>query len=191
MSTLRVASRYAKSLLQHAIAQNRVDNIHKDILLLDKACTRNSAFLLMLKSPVISRDKKLKILKQIFKNKVDELTLDFFSMVAQKNREKLLPTIIQSFLAQYNTYRKIILAYVTTTCPLTDNLKARFQAIVKEIVSCKEVKLINHLNESLLGGYILRVGDLQIDESLRTKLSLLKLVWKKDAYTHNLWKILI
>ena len=65
MSALRVASRYAKSLLQHAIAQNRVDNIQQDMLLLDKVCNSNCAFLLMLKSPVISGDKKLKILKQI------------------------------------------------------------------------------------------------------------------------------
>ncbi|MCG8339986.1 MAG: ATP synthase F1 subunit delta [Cytophagales bacterium] len=186
MPALRVASRYAKSLLQHAIAQNRVDNIHQDMLLLDKVCNSNCAFLLMLKSPVISGDKKLKILKQIFKNKVDELTFDFFSMVAQKNREKVLPTIIKSFLAQYNTYRKITLAYVTTTFQLTDNLRAHFKTIVKEMVSCEEVKLINPINESLLGGYILRVGDKQIDESLRTKLSLLKLVLTKEAYTHHI-----
>ena len=164
MSALRVASRYAKSLLQHAIAQDTVDNIQQDMLWLDKICHRHSEFLLMLKSPIISSEKKLKVLKQISKSKVNELTFYFSSLITQKNRMELLPIIIKSFLEQYNAYKKITLAYVTTTFQLTDNLRMGFKAMVKEIVSCKEVKLIEKVNEALLGGYILRVGDQQLVE---------------------------
>ena len=130
MSTYRIASRYAKPLLDLAVEQNVLDAVKADMVGFVSLCETNRDFLLMLKSPIIPHLKKAEILKMIFEGKAHKLTLSVFDIIARKNRESLLEDIAKEFVRQYNTKMGLINAVVTTTFPIDDKMRSSFKKIV-------------------------------------------------------------
>ena len=180
MSELRVASRYAKSLLELAAEQGVLEEVHADMISFHKVCTVNRDFYLMLKNPIIKHDKKLAILKAIFSDKVNKLTLAIFDIITRKNRESILDAIAKEFHLQYNIYKGVEVAQIVSAVPLGKDIKAKIEALVSKISSFDKVELEEKVDEDLIGGYILTVGDRQIDDSIKSKLKALEL-----EFTHN------
>jgi F-type H+-transporting ATPase subunit delta len=173
MSDVRVATRYAKSLQELAVERKALKEVYDDMRLFTKVCKENREFELMLKNPVIKHDKKNKILRQIFKDKVHPLTLAIFDIMTRKNREPVLPAVAKEFVIQYNTRMGIEVATVTTAVPLTDALRKELYEIVLKVGGRKSVELKEIINPDLIGGFILKVGDKQIDDSIQSKLKML------------------
>jgi F-type H+-transporting ATPase subunit delta len=174
MSVGTVASRYAKSLIELAKEKQVVDTVYQDMLLFKQVSDENRGLMLALGSPVVRHDKKLGILKGIFADKVSPVTFTIFNIITKKNREAILHHIADEFVKLYDDYRGIQKAQVTTSTPLTAELKAQFEKIVAEATG-KTVDLEETVDAKLIGGYVLRVGDRQIDASLRSRLNQLKL----------------
>jgi F-type H+-transporting ATPase subunit delta len=170
----RIASRYSTSLLQLAAEEGVLERVHNDMLCLDQVCTDNKVLVSALRNPLIKHDKKLAVLQAIFRNTVHALTLRFFAMVAQKCREAVLPAMTRAFLAQYDQYQGIEKAQVTTAFALSDQTISQFQKIVQQISPCQQVILEQSVNPTLIGGYVLRIGDKRLDQSLRKKLLILQ-----------------
>lgn len=173
MSELRVASRYAKSLIELAQEKGILEDVHNDLYLFKTTCDESRDLRLMLKNPIISSDKKLASLKAIFGKSFGELPTLFFEIVSRKNREPLLYPIAQEVHRQYNALKGIESATVTTAIPLDKELRAEFQKMVKNI-SGKEVELSEEVDSEIIGGYVLQVADKQIDASVKSKLQTLK-----------------
>jgi len=182
MSDVRVASRYAKSLLELADEQGKIEEVHQDMVLLDNVCNENRELALVLKNPIIKNDKKRAILEAIFKGKVSDLTIAIFDIVTRKNRESILPTIAGQFHIQYNIFKSIETAYVTTAVKLDDSLRTSFDKIVKQISDKKTVELEEIVDEKIIGGYVLKVGDRQLDDSIKSKIKALELKFSKNEY---------
>lgn len=183
MSERRVASRYAKSLIELAEEKGVLEEVNRDMQLFHSITKENRNLELALTNPIISNDKKLNILREIFQKKVTELTYRFFEIISRKNRELILPMIAEEFHTLYNEYKGVVKAKVITTFPLDEKLRAKFKAVVKERFK-KEVELEESVDSSLIGGYILTVGDKQIDESLNSKLKALKLEFAHSHQTY-------
>lgn len=181
MTDNRVANRYAKSLIELAIEKGVVEQVHHDMLIFSELCRTNRDFLLMLKNPIISHTKKRKILYQIFEGKVDASTLAIFDIITRKNRELYLPAIAEEFVAQYRTYKGIEKATVTTPFPLTETLRARFKTLVAEQTG-KTVELAEKVDPELIGGFVLKIGDRLMDNSVRHKLKTLSYEFDDDSY---------
>jgi len=181
MSEYRIASRYAKSLLELASEKGQLEEVNKDMLLFSDVIQENRDFLLFLKSPVVAHDKKLKVLNQVFTGKVNDLTLAIFRILINKQREAYLPAIATEFHHQYNAKTGVAEATVTTTFPIDAELRNEFKEVVKKI-SGKEVELTETVDESLIGGFILKVGDRQIDDSINSRLKALKLKFSQNPY---------
>ena len=181
MTDTRVASRYAKSLLELAIEKGVVEKVHDDMLMFSQLCQSNRDFLLMLRNPIINHDKKRKILYKLFEGKVDPSTLAIFDIITRKNREGFLPDIAEAFVSQYRTYRGIEKATVTTPFPLTDALRAQFKNIVAEQTG-HSVELEEKVDKELIGGFILKIGDRLMDNSVRHKLQSLSYEFDDDSY---------
>lgn len=182
MSDVRVASRYAKSLLELAVEQGKVEEVHKDMILVDTICNQNRDFALVLKNPTIKNDKKKAILEAIFGGKVCDLTMAIFDIITRKNRESVLPSIAKEFHHQYNIYKGIEIATVTTAVKLDDGLRASFKKIVMQISDQKKVELEEIVDENIIGGYVLKVGDRQLDDSIKSKIKELELKFSKNEY---------
>lgn len=185
MSDQRVASRYAKSLLELAVERNVLEQVHEDMLLFSKTVEENRAFQLLLSNPIVKHDKKLAILNGIFKGRVDALTLAFFEIVTRKNRESVLSQVATEFQRQYNNIKGIQEAQIVTATPLTPELRAEFSKMVAGQTG-KKVQLKENVNPDLIGGFVLRVGDRQIDSSVRNSIRKLKNNFKENPYITKL-----
>lgn len=172
MSDYRVASRYAKSFMELSIELKELEQSHASMQLIRKVCKENSNFVRLLNNPVIRYDYKLRIINRIFKDNVNELSSRFMSLLCKKGRESILPEITKVFLDQYNQHKGIIIAEVESAVPLTDDIKVALKSLVGK--NKNTVILEEEVNEDIIGGYILKIGDRQLDNSLSTKLKKLK-----------------
>lgn len=178
----RIAAQYAKALLQVAKKQGILADTHADMQRFEQACVAYPPFVAILKSPVIQHDKKLLILNKLFQDSVHTVTLNFFALVTERHREALLFAIAQAFLAQYEQHQGIQKAQVTTPYPLSDAVVAQMKQIVQQIVPCQQVILDQHVDDSLIGGFVLQVANQQLDRSLRRALKTLKQHYTIEAY---------
>ena len=175
MSEYRVTSRYAKSLITLAQEQGVLEEVYADIRSFYTICQANRDFVLMLKNPVIRKEKKSQIIQKLFSGRVNKVTYSFFEIMLRKHREKYLPETAVEFKNQYNVLNKIGMAKVTTVLPLDQTLRDEFKRLVKEFTASKEVELEEITDEELVGGFVLTLGDRQMDESLKGKLKELAL----------------
>lgn len=180
MSISRIAVRYSRPLLVLAEEQKVLEAVKADMDNFNELCKSNRDFVLMLKSPIISHLKKAQILKTIFGSKVNELTMRFLELVARKNREKYLPEIAEEFIALYNAKLGYQEALVSTPITLDAEMRKSFEKMVSELTGKKPL-LKEKVNLDLIGGFVLKLANQQIDESISGQLNDLKLKFKKET----------
>ncbi|MFC5270723.1 ATP synthase F1 subunit delta [Adhaeribacter terreus] len=185
MSDTRVASRYAKSLLDLAQEKGMLEQVRQDMLLLDKTVKQNRDYQLMLKNPIIKHDKKLAILKAIFNGKVTDMTSLFLEIITKKNREAVLESMPAEFEKQYNLKNNIQTATITTAVPLDSKLRDEFSQIVAKKTG-KTIQLEEKVDPSLIGGFVLTIGDTQIDDSIKSSLQRLRNKFNDNSYISKL-----
>ncbi|MBK9285471.1 MAG: ATP synthase F1 subunit delta [Sphingobacteriaceae bacterium] len=168
-----VASRYAKSLLDLSIENKQLEVVRKDMQIIDSLCKSNREFVLLLESPVVNTDKKIAILKSIFEKNISTLSLSFLNLIASKRRENYISHIASSFDAQYKIYKNITTVKIESAIALDAKLKESVLSLVKQNVK-GEIELMEKVNPSLIGGFILTINDKQIDQSIASKLNKLK-----------------
>jgi F-type H+-transporting ATPase subunit delta len=173
MSELTVASRYAKSLIDLAEEQNALEAIKQDMTFFVDTLRANSELQAVLRNPIISHDKKLNILLAVFSGKVNPVTDAFFKIMVNKSRAEVLYATAKEFVNLYNIKKHIVKATVVSAAPLSAKNK---QQIVSEVTSLTggNVVLKEKIDASLIGGFVLTVGDRQIDTSVTTSLQKLK-----------------
>ncbi len=174
MSDYRVANRYAKSLIELAESQDLLEEIHGDMQSFGQVCEESRDFVMLLRNPIIKHYKKRAVLKAIFGGKVNPMTSAFFDIICRKSREYFLPMIATEFHSQYNKMKGIVAASVVTASGLNDDLREDFVQILKDISGKKEIELSEEIDTALIGGFILKIGDRQIDDSVSGKLRSLK-----------------
>ena len=173
MQSHRAASRYAKSLIELAHEKKILDKVYADMQLFSAVVAENRVFAVMLKNPIINHDKKRNVLRAIFEKRVDNLTLLAFDLITKKNRENILEEVAREFQSQYNNLMGLQVAEISTTIKLDKDLQKRFTELVEEI-SGKKADLREHLDEDLVGGFVLKVGDYRLDQSIKTQLQNIK-----------------
>lgn len=173
MSDIKVASRYAKSLLDLSLESNAQEEIKKDMELFVSTLNASSELTSIIRNPIIPLDKKRSILSAVFADKVHATTISFFNIMINKGRASQLLGSAQEFLNQYNIHNNIITVKVVSASPLTEEGKQEVINKVKALTG-GEVILNTTVNEALIGGLILTIGDRQFDASVSTKLNQLK-----------------
>ena len=173
MSEIKVASRYAKSLIDLALEQNVLEEIKNDALFFVDTLRANSTLQAVLKNPIIPLGKKNAIINEIFVSKVNKTTAAFLKIVIDKGRSGILYSIAKEFLNQYNGFKKIFKAQVISATPLTQDNINKITAVVEDAVK-GDVILTTLVDANLIGGFILTVGDKQFDTSIATSLAKLK-----------------
>ena len=182
MTDSRVASRYAKSLIELAIEKGALENIYQDMRLFAQTCDSNRDFKLMLKNPIVNHGKKKAILYKIFQGKVNESTLAIFDIITRKNREAILPAVAEEFIQQYRQHKNIDKVTVTTSVPLTSALREKLISQIQERTGNK-VDLTEKVDPDLIGGFVLQIGDRMMDNSVKSKLKALEYEFTDESYT--------
>jgi F-type H+-transporting ATPase subunit delta len=186
MADSRAASRYVKSLLDLAVERKVLEEVHRDMVFFSEVISKSRQLELLLQSPVIKHDQKLEILKRIFSGKVHSLTMAFFDIITRKNREPILATVAREFHNAYNEYKGVGKATVTTAVPLDSKARTEIEKLVRTYSDKKEIELIERLDPELIGGFILKVGDRQVDASIKNKIKTLKVKFSENPYIKEL-----
>lgn len=181
MIETRVSYRYAKSLIDLALEKGQLEQVREDMQLVFDTIRDNRDLSVMLKSPIIKTDKKQAILKMIFGEKIGVLSSEFTNIITSKRREMELEGIANSFLSQYKAHKQILTAVITTASGLDKNLREKVLAIVKGSTN-SEVELTEKVNKDLIGGFVLRVGDQQVDASILRQIKNLDRSFSENPY---------
>ena len=168
MAQTKVATRYAKSLLDLVAEKGNLEEAFNDMTLLKKTCSENRDLVVLLKSPVVNTEKKVSILTSIFEKNVSKVTMLFISLITKNRREGAIPEIADAFIAQYKGMKGITTAVVTSATVLADDAKKKIADLVQKEVG-GTVELEMEINPELIGGFILRIGDKQLDTSILSK----------------------
>lgn len=170
MSVQRIAGRYAKSLLDLARENNKLDRVLEDVKSF-QAASKNRDFYLLLKSPIVNARKKLSILDALFLDKYDEMTMAFLRILVNKGREPYLPEVAEEFITQYKKIKHITTVKVTTAQPMT---AAALQALEAKLMAsdatATSVEIETAVNPELIGGFVLELDDKIYDASVAQKL---------------------
>lgn len=172
MKETRVAPRYAASLLNLAIDQNQLVKVNEDVKHILDFTKQSRDLRVFLESPVVSAEDKSAVLKKVFPD-VTPLMGSFLSLLAKKGREAFIIHILQEFNNLYNSHKGIQKAIVTTAVGLDENLRKKVYEIVRSQTN-SEVELIERVDKDLIGGFIIKYGDKQIDSSIARSLNSLK-----------------
>lgn len=168
-----VANRYAKSLMELAVESKQLDAVRNDMKTIEQVCKENREFDLFLNSPVIKTDKKLGVINTLFKGKITDLTLSFLNLITSKHRESYIHNIASAFDEQYKVNKNIFTAVVTSAKGLDNTTKQKVIDLIKDQMK-GEVELTEKIDASTIGGFILRIGDKQVDKTVARQLSNLK-----------------
>ena len=184
MKQSRATIRYAKALLELSIEQNVLENSYHDMLLIESACSECKDLALLLKSPIVKADHKLKIFREIFEGKLSNSSMMFINIILTKKRESLIRGISKSFIALYKQHNNIESASIKTAVPISQQLKEEVLSYIKSETS-NSVELTEIVDAKIIGGAIIKMGDKQLDASVSTELAELRQVFNKNLYLQD------
>lgn len=166
MPNPRLASRYAKSLIDLAIEKGQLEQVFADMQWLQAVNKSNKDFVNLLRSPIIKADTKKKILDAVTAGNLGQLTNAFTTLLIRKSRESNLPEIVNAFIDQYKKHKNIQVIKLTTAAPVSDSLKNAIVEQVKKTAGFQQIELEEKVNPELIGGFVLQVGDQLVDASI-------------------------
>jgi F-type H+-transporting ATPase subunit delta len=181
----RIAYRYAKSLLDLCIERKEVEAVSKDMAMLHSTLMASRDLELMLKSPVVKGDTKLKVMDKVFQSNIHTTTNQFIHLMTEKGREAFLKEIAESFSALVRKHNNEVLAFVTTAEVMSESTR---QAILNKAQSLttETVTIQEKVDADLIGGFIIRVGDKQLDASIASQIKQLKRDFSENEYVSEI-----
>jgi len=182
MSVSRIASRYAKSLIDFAQENNKLEEVRTDMALLDKALESRD-LVMLLKSPIVNELKKKEIFNVLFDGKLSDTTLGFLNIIMNNGREEYIPAISNEFEAQYKLMKGISEVKLTTATPISEaNLSSIKAKLLSSNETSQEVEIDTIVYPSILGGFIIEIGDKLYNDSIAYKLSQMKKGFKGNLH---------
>ncbi|MDC6362048.1 MULTISPECIES: ATP synthase F1 subunit delta [Flavobacteriaceae] len=172
MNQNRAAIRYAKATLDFAIEKKAADAVENDMRDIASVVAESKELQNLLESPIVKGEVKKNALLEVFKN-ANEITKGLITTLTDNRRIGMLREVAYKYIILHEKLKGEDVAYVTTAVPLTADLEKKMLAEVNKITGNK-VTIQNKIDESIIGGFVLRVGDLQYDASIANKLNNLK-----------------
>lgn len=186
MQNPRLASRYAKSLIDLAVEQNSLEQTLKDVQLLDATIKSSRELTSVLRSPVIKADKKDAVMTAIFGSQLSLLTMSFIKLLTAKGREATLPEITKAFMSQYRVMNHISEIRLITAAPVSEDVKESIRQKVAASLPGQSIELSTQVQPELIGGFILEMGDKLVDASVRRDLADIRKQFMQNLYVPNI-----
>ncbi|MFD1553133.1 ATP synthase F1 subunit delta [Putridiphycobacter roseus] len=168
-----VASRYATSLLELALENNLLDKVNEDMVELSAVCAESKDFADLLSNPIVHESKKIDIFKALFSDNMQTLSISFLELITKHSREGILPAIAASYTELYKKHNNIVDVVLTSAIELDAATKEKIISKIKTITTGK-IELVEKIDPSIIGGFIINIEDKQIDSSVASKFSNLK-----------------
>jgi F-type H+-transporting ATPase subunit delta len=172
MSGTRAAIRYAKAFLDLAISAGNEQEVYKDMSLISSTINENEELSNFIQNPTISVSVKESALTEVFAN-TTQLTKSLFHLLFENKRFEILLAIVSQYIIQSDENNGLQVVTVTTATPLDSALETKVSEKIKEF-SDKKITIVNIIDPSIIGGFILRIGDKEYNASIADKLQFLK-----------------
>jgi F-type H+-transporting ATPase subunit delta len=179
MNESKITVRYAKALFALAKEGNSLEAVKNDMVLLSECIREVPELQFVISSPVIKVSEKIRLFKEVFKAAFHELTSSFVNLLLEKRREEYLAGISRYFITLLKADQGIKSAELITPIPLDANLRDALKNYLAKRFNSR-VEMHESVDEKLIGGFILRLDDQQIDASISSKLERIK-----SALTHS------
>jgi F-type H+-transporting ATPase subunit delta len=177
--TSGLTERYAKALYELADEKKSISKIVKDFEDLKSLLETNVEFLSLVTSPAISKNNKKASFSAILKKaKANSLTIQFCGTLADNGRLNLIMEIIDVFISKVLINNGEVQAEVTSSIALDKSQRQEVEKSISEVVGGKKISLLMNVDETLIGGLIVRIGSKMIDSSIKTKLNRLEIVMR-------------
>jgi F-type H+-transporting ATPase subunit delta len=164
----RAANRYAHAIIDLAEDQKSMDKLLSEVNTIEDTLKASRDLKAILNSPVIKNEDKLNIVKEVFK-KSDKMLLNLFGVLAENNRFDHLASICKAYTSLYNLKHNIQEAHVSSAIELDKATLDALKVKIKQITGSEAI-LTTSVNKELLGGFVLKVNDLQYDASISGQL---------------------
>jgi len=165
----RVAIRYSKALFDLALEKNMINEVRTDLEIIRKICTENTEFNQFLSNPLIEEKTKASVLKKLFENEVSPLSYEFLQLLSRKKRSGFLLEMIDKYLERVLDHEGILSCLLISSQSVeedqSDNIKSRI-----EEMTGKKVVFSFQIDDSVIGGFIVKIKDTVIDLSIKTQL---------------------
>ena len=169
-----VAGTYGEALISLAEEEKKVDALYEEVLSLQGILKENPDFSVLMNHPKVTKEEKLKTLEDVFGGRMDAELLGFLKLLLQKDRYSELPAILDHFVAAIKERRGVGVAYVATPTALDENRKKQIEDKLVSTTKYNRMEMHYSVDESLIGGLVIRIGDKVVDSSIKTKLEGLK-----------------
>lgn len=173
MNTSLISVRYAKALFLLSKDKGVMEEVYTDMSVLLDYCNNVDEFNELLNSPVIKPSKKKKALKSIFDNRVNQLTLNFLTIMVNNKRESLLASIARNVIGFYKDEKKIKSVALYTAVPLEEAHLLSIKDLLQSELDAK-IDMTVRVRDNLIGGFILMVDGKMLDATIANKLKELK-----------------
>jgi F-type H+-transporting ATPase subunit delta len=185
MSAFTLSNRYAKSLISLAQEKGLLEPVYNDIKDLNRIFDSSRDLQLMMKSPVITPDKKLAVIRQLFEGKVNDLIFKFFVLLIKKGRESNIREILQQFIEQYNVIKGITKVKLTSAIQLDKELVNQIVISLQMKEQLKSIELQEIIDPSLIGGFVLEYDNKMIDSSVSRQLGAMRNIIEDNTYVKH------
>ncbi len=184
MSDYKVSVRYASSLLETALSKNLLEVISADVDFILKVFRSNRQLVSVMESPVIKNQIKTSIIDEIFENKINAESLNFLRFVIKKGREDHFINILEKYLALRDEHLGIVNVNVKTAFTFDDDQTKALEKNFEQKLN-KQVRLNYSIDDTIIGGFIAKIGDTVYDASVKHQLELLKKKFLEGEITLN------
>ena len=172
MSSTRAAIRYAKAILEIASSKNAANDVSNDMFLISSTIKENVELDTFIQNPTIKVEVKENALLEVFAN-TNGVTKSLFHLLFENKRFEILGAVASEYTKLFAEMNGVEVAKVTTAIPMDADLEAKVKAKIATF-SDKKVTIENTVDASIIGGFILRIGDKQYNASVANRLQVLK-----------------
>lgn len=175
-----VAGTYGDALFELAVEENQIDSLAEEIEVVRTVLKENADFEKILMHPEIPKEKKVQVVEDVFKGRISDALTGFMTIVVTKGRYDELQDIFAYFIARVKEYKKIGVAEIISAVPLREEQKQKIEQKLLDTTSYETMEIDYKVDEKLIGGMMVRIGDRVVDSTIRSKL---------DKLTSGLMKI--
>lgn len=166
-------SGYAEALFKVAKAENSLDNVEEELSRLKKLLSKSGELKEFIHNARIDTSEKKGALIEVLGKDTTLITLNFLNLIIDQNRQRELPGIIDEYFNLTSSFRNKITAYVISSVPLTEDLIREMEKMLSNLAG-KEVLIKNEVDESIIGGFIIRIKEKVLDASIQGQFRKLK-----------------
>ena len=165
-----IAKTYGEALFETALEKEKIDEMYEEALGIEQVFSENPKLVKLFNHPNIIKEEKLQVVESVFADRLTPEMAGFLRIVIEKGRQSELDGIFAYFIAKVKEHKKIGIAYVSSAAALSDGQKKQIEKRLLSTTTYEAFEIHFSVDESLIGGLVIRIGDRVVDSSIKSRL---------------------